>query len=75
MNKIKIHNFIELDEDGKGKRNRMSYFDDNGALPDGNYNKDDLEGKWIIIEGKPEIKNNLTYAYRTIDDTTLLKVD
>jgi hypothetical protein len=45
------------------------YFNDNGSLPEGNYNENAIEGTWVLVDGKHEVG---TYAYRTIDDCTLI---
>jgi hypothetical protein len=47
------------------------YFDDNGGSPDGNYDENAIAGTWVVLDGKHEIG---TYAYRTIDDVTLIKL-
>ena len=60
----------------------LRYFNDNGNLPDGNYDEDDIAGSWILIDGdniagrwvliSGEHTNYDIYAYRSIDDTTLI---
>lgn len=66
---------IKLNEKGiniNEQNNPMAirYFDDNGSLPEGNYNKNDIEGDWVVVKGKHEIGK---YAYRNIDNCTLIK--
>ena len=51
----------------------LRYFNDNGNLPDGNYDEDDIAGSWILID--EEHTNYDIYAYRSIDDTTLIPVE
>src|SRR5690554_3550991 len=51
---------------------QFHYFDDNGGSPDGNYDEDNIAGTWIVVSGKYEVG---TYAYRSIDDVTLIKID
>ena len=75
----KAYKIVELN--GKGINveetdNPMAtrFFDDNGGLPDGNF-KDNIAGKWLIIHGKIDVSDKLEYAYRTIDNTTLIKID
>ena len=47
------------------------YFDDNGGSPDGNYDEDNIAGTWLVVEGRHEVG---IYAYRSIDDITLIKL-
>ena len=51
---------------------QFHYFDDNRGSPDGNYDEDNIAGTWIVVSGKYEVG---TYAYRSIDDVTLIKID
>ena len=51
----------------------MRYFSDNGGMPDGNYDEDDIAGTWVLISG--EHTNYDMYAYRSIDDTTLIPLE
>ena len=51
----------------------MRYFSDNGGLPSGNYDEDDIAGTWVLISG--EHTNYDMYAYRSIDDTTLIPLE
>ena len=46
------------------------YFNDNGSLPEGNYKENDIAGSWVVVKGRHEIG---TFAYRSIDDCTLIK--
>ena len=48
---------------------QFHYFDDNGGSPDGNFDEDNIAGTWVLVDGRREIG---TYAYRTIDDCTLI---
>jgi|GEM_PF-3900048 len=48
----------------------MRYFSDNGNLPSGDFDVDDIEGTWVHIEG--EHTNFAKYAYRSIDNSTLI---
>ena len=50
-----------------------TYFNDNGGLPDGNYNKEDIAGEWIVIDGQIEVNEDITYAHVTCSNTTLVK--
>ncbi|MFW6243008.1 MAG: hypothetical protein ACOC2W_02520 [bacterium] len=72
---MKVWAVVKLDEKGIGEVNKMRYFDDNGGLPEGNYSENDIAGKWVMIEGKIEVEDKITYAYREVDNTTLIKVD
>lgn len=67
---MKIVDVVYLDQNGICE-DGIRYFDDNGGLPDGNYNENNLKGSWIVIDGDAT-NYNVTYAYRTIDDTTLI---
>ena len=73
---MNIINVVELDEYGvdinEPSEFATHYFDDNGGWPDGNYDEDNLEGKWLLTTGKQD--NFETYAYRSIDDCTLVPV-
>jgi hypothetical protein len=71
IEKVKLNkNGVEVEEEENPLAVR--YFDDNGCLPNGNYDEDDIAGTWVLVVGKHEIG---TYAYRTIDDTTLIPVE
>ena len=48
----------------------MRYFSDNGNLPSGDFDVDDIKGTWVHIEG--EHTNFAKYAYRSIDNSTLI---
>jgi len=72
---------LELDEWGadvndnnRGTPGEIQYFDDNGGLPGGNYNKDNIAGKWVLVPFDCR-NDNLEFAYRTIDGSTLIKAD
>lgn len=72
---MEILGFVNLDKNGVGEDD-IRYFDDNGELPIGNFNQEDIEGRWLLIDGKPKIKvGRMTWAYRDIDNTALIKVD
>jgi hypothetical protein len=72
IEKVKLNkNGVEVGEEENPLA--MRYFDDNGGLPNGNYDEDDIAGFWIHVEG--EHTNYDMYAYRTIDDTTLIPVE
>ena len=81
MKKAKIIDVVKLNENGvnveEAGNNPMpvKYFDDNGGLPDGNFNPDSIAGEWILIEGcgLDELKADVEYAYRTIDNTLMIK--
>lgn len=71
---MKVIETIQLNEKGvnvKEQDNPMAtrYFDDNGGLPKGNYDENNIFGSWVVVEGKHEFKK---YAYRTIDNCTLV---
>ena len=46
------------------------YFNDDGSLPKGNYDKTNVAGTWVIVDGRCEIG---TFAYRRINHRTLVK--
>ena len=76
----KIVEVVELNENGVKVDEADNpyaniYFDDNGGLPDGNYNKEDIPGEWIVIDGQIEVNENITYAHVTCSNTTLVKND
>lgn len=48
------------------------YFNDNGNLPDGNFDESQIAGEWVHLEGQHT--NFETYAYRSIDNSTLVPV-
>ena len=73
---ITIIEIVELNEYGVRIEEQdhplpFHYFDDNGGSPDGNYDENAIAGTWVVVSGKHEIG---TYAYRTIDDVTLIKL-
>ena len=73
--KIEIIEILELNENGiRVEEQHNSYatrfFDDNGSLPEGNYDENDIAGSWVMIDGRHEIG---TFAYRSIDNVTLIK--
>ena len=72
---ITIIEIVELNEYGVRIEEQdhplpFHYFDDNGGSPDGNYDENAIAGTWVVLDGKHEIG---TYAYRSIDDCTLVK--
>ena len=76
--RIEIIEFIELNRNGVRIEEedlplplQFHYFDDNGWSPDGNFDEDNIAGTWAVVKGKHEIG---VYAYRTIDDVTLIKL-
>ena len=46
------------------------YFNDDGSLPKGNYDKTNVAGTWVLVDGRCEIG---TFAYRRINHRTLVK--
>jgi hypothetical protein len=46
------------------------YFNDDGSLPKGNYDKTNVAGTWVIVDGRCEIG---TFAYRRASHRTLVK--
>jgi hypothetical protein len=71
IKEVKLNkNGVEVGEEENPLATR--YFDDNGGLANGNYDEDDIARTWVLVVGKHEIG---TYAYRTIDDTTLIPVE
>ena len=73
---MNIIDIIELNKNGidvnEPHEFATRYFNDNGGLPDGNYDESDLSGKWLLIKGKQDKFD--VYAYRTIDHSTLVLV-
>ena len=76
---MKIIEVLELNENGVsvddvnlGTPAEVRYFDDNCGLPDGNFDENNIAGNWVHLEGKHEIG---TFAYRQIDDSTLVNID
>ena len=72
---MKVIEVVELNENsvkiGEEKNPlAMRYFDDNGGLPSGNYDENDISGIWVHLEGKHT--NFAKYAYRSIDNSTLI---
>jgi hypothetical protein len=72
---ITIIEIVELNEYGVRIEEQdhplpFHYFDDNGGSPDGNYDENAIAGTWVVLDGRHEIG---TYAYRSIDDCTLVK--
>jgi hypothetical protein len=75
---MKIIETVELTKSGvkvSDQDNPMAvrYFNDNGNLPDGNFDESQIAGEWVHLEGKHT--NLETYAYRSIDNSTLVPVD
>src|SRR5690606_36550709 len=62
------HNGIRIEE----QENPLAfmYFNDNGSLPEGNFDETNVAGTWVVVSGKHEVG---TYAYRSIDHCTLVK--
>jgi len=72
IKKVKLNkNGVEVGEEENPLA--MRYFDDNGGLANGNYDEDDIAGTWAYVKG--EHTNYDMYAYRSIDDTTLIPVE
>ena len=46
------------------------YFNDGGSLPKGNYDKTNVAGTWVLVDGRCEIG---TFAYRRASHRTLVK--
>jgi hypothetical protein len=74
---MKIIENVELTKSGvkiSDQDNPMAvrYFNDNGNLPDGNFEEDEIAGEWVHLEGKHT--DFETYAYRSIDNSTLVPV-
>ena len=61
---------VKVDEVNKGTVGEIRYFEDNNGICSGNYCIDDISGIWVHLEG--EHTNFSKYAYRSIDDTTLV---
>lgn len=75
---MKIIETVELTKSGvkvSDQDNPMAarYFNDNGNLPDGNFDESQIAGEWVHLEGKHT--DFETYAYRSIDNSTLVPVD
>src|SRR5690554_6580241 len=73
--RIEIIEIIELNRNGVRVEEQdhplpLHYFDDNGGSPDGNYDENNIAGTWVLVDGRHEVG---TYAYRSIDDCTLIK--
>ena len=75
---LEVIDVVSLDRNGieeKENGEEIRWFDDNGGLPEGNYPEDYLKGDWVIIEGRVEIgKDKIIWAYRSIDNTTLIRL-
>ena len=63
---------VSVNDNNLGTPAETRYFDDNGGLPDGNFVKENIAGKWVLVPFKCT-DDNLEFAYRTIDDSTLIK--
>ena len=79
MKEITIVDIVELNRNGIRIEEEdlplplpTLYFDDNGGSPDGNFDEDNIAGTWVVVDGRHEVG---TYAYRSIDDCTLIKVE
>lgn len=64
-------NGIRIEEENLPLPFATMYFDDNGGSPDGNYDEDAIAGTWAVVKGRHEVG---IYAYRSIDDVTLIKL-
>ena len=64
-------NGVDVNDKNTGTPAETRYFNDNGALPDGNFDESNIKGFWVHVEGKHEIGE---YAYRVIDDSTLIRL-
>ena len=74
MKEINIVEIVELNKNGirvEEQENPLAfmYFNDNGSLPEGNFDEDAIAGTWVVVSGKHEVG---TYAYRSSDDCTLI---
>jgi hypothetical protein len=75
---MKIIEIVELTKSGvkvSDQDNPMAvrYFNDNGNLPDGNFDENQIAGEWVHLEGQHA--NFEIYAYRSIDNSTLVPAD
>jgi len=75
---MKIINILELNENGVNVEEQdnefaIRYFDDNGGFPGGNFDENDIEGIWVLLEEKHTEFD--VYAYRSIDDSTLVPIN
>lgn len=75
---MKIIETVELIKSGvkvSDQDNPMAvrYFNDNGNLPDGNFDENQIAGEWVHLEGQHT--NFETYAYRSIDNSTLVPTE
>src|SRR5690554_706677 len=71
---INIIGIVELNKNGiriEEQENPLAfmYFNDNGSLPEGNFDETNVAGTWVVVSGKHEVG---TYAYRSSDDCTLI---
>lgn len=75
MKIIEIIEIVKLNKNGirvEEQENPLPflYFNDDGSLPKGNYDKTNVAGTWVLVDGRCEIG---TFAYRRIDHRTLVK--
>src|SRR5690606_282939 len=74
MKIIEIIEIVKLNKNGirvEEQENPLAfmYFNDNGSLPEGNFDETNIAGSWVVVEGKCEIGK---YAYRSSDNCTLI---
>ena len=75
MKEINVIEIVYLNQNGirvEEQENPLAfmYFNDNGSLPEGNYDENNIEGFWVVVKGRHEIG---TFAYRSSDNCTLIK--
>lgn len=75
MKIIEIVKIVELNKNGirvEEQENPLPflYFNDNGRLPKGNFDKNNVAGTWVLVDGRCEIG---TFAYRRTNHRTLVK--
>ena len=75
MKIIEIIEIVKLNKNGIRVEEQANplpflYFNDGGSLPKGNYDKNNVAGTWVLVDGRCEIG---TFAYRRINHRTLVK--
>ena len=75
MKIIEIIEIVKLNKNGIRVEEQANplpflYFNDNGSLPKGNYDKTNVAGTWVLVDGRCEIG---TFAYRRASHRTLVK--
>lgn len=75
MKIIEIIEIVKLNKNGiriEEQENPLPflYFNDNGRLPEGNFDKNNVAGTWVLVDGRCEIG---TFAYRRTNHRTLVK--